>query len=237
MRNGRLLPPVLALALVLAACGGGDEDRSEQPATGRSTTTVEGPAATDDDEGPAGSGTSAPDDPGDGCTDDLVVAGSDGVDGPVEVATAITDDGPHPANTTDADGTLSMALATYELEADPQFGLSIPVGVPGVPAGELIYVVTLALDDPEGVIAVGDTFADATGEDTGAAGRIANHGLYSGTAGRINPLGQTTIEITTLTDEQVCGTITAVGETELQSFPTLTGTFAADRLQALEAEG
>lgn len=233
MRATRLLPATLAVAaLLLAGCGGGDDD----PAADPPPPTTEGGTSAPDDTGE----TSAPaDDVAEvgACTNDLAVAGSDADDGPVEVAMAITDDGPHPDNTVDSDGYLSGAIATYELEADPQFGLGIPVGVPEVPADGLIYTFTVSLEDAEDTIAAGDTFTDTAGDTEDTTGSIANHGLYSGTSGRINPLGDTTIEITEITDEQVCGTITAVAETEIQSFPTFTGTFTADRVQALEAEG
>ena len=38
-----------------------------------------------------------------------------------------------------------------------------------------------------------------------------------------------------LTDDQVCGTIEGVASTDIQVFPTVSGTFVLDRIQALEA--
>lgn len=229
MRCRHLVLSLLAVALLITGCGGSDDATDADPPEDTATTA----APEDADSTPR----QVPEEPDDECLNDLVVTGSDADDGPLAVAMAITDDGPHPANTVDSDAILSGAVATYELEADPQFGLGIPVGVPEVPDDGLIYVFTLALTDTAGTIAAGATFTDATEGPEDAAGRIANHGLYSGTSGRINPLGPTTIEINEITDEWVCGTITSVGQTDIQAFPTLNGTFAAERLQALEAEG
>ncbi len=230
VRATRLSTALLVAALLLTGCGGSDDADTTAPESTAAPTD-----APDGDEAPTPQ--QVPEEPDDECRNDLVVTGSEDDDGPVSVAMAIADDGPHPANTVDSDSILSGAIATYELEADPQFGLGIPVGVPDVPDDGLIYVFTLTLTDTAGTIAAGSTFTDAAEGEGDATGRIANHGLYSGTSGRINPLGPTTIEINEITDEWVCGTITSVGETDIQTFPTLNGTFAAERVQALEAEG
>lgn len=231
MRCRRLALALLTTALLLTGCSGSDGDATDTDPPEDTVTTT----APDDDADTVPQ--QVPEEPTDDCVNDLVVTGSEADDGPVAVVTAITDDGPHPANTVDSDAILSGAVATYALEPDPQFGLSIPVGVPEVPDDGLIYLFTLTLDDTAGTIAAGATFTDAAEGTEDADGRIANHGLYSGASGRINPLGPTTIEINEIDDEWVCGTITSVGRTDIQTFPTLNGTFAAERIQALEAEG
>lgn len=216
-----------AVILALAACSGDGAPAADHPATSRPPA---GSAATTTTSGDATTTTSGGDD---ACGNDLEIAGSDVADGTVDVAMAITDAGPHPANTVDADATLELAIATFEIEADPQFGLGVPVGVPAVPDGEVMLVAYLALADTGGTVEAGSRFVDVgTGED--GDGRIANIALYAGTR-RINPLGPAVIEISAIDDEQVCGAISMVGDTDLQAFPTITGTFRADRIQFLEA--
>jgi hypothetical protein len=48
-------------------------------------------------------------------------------------------------------------------------------------------------------------------------------------------LGETTVTITEITDDEVCGEIAGVSETDLQSLTAVEGVFVVDRIQALEA--
>ncbi|MCK5841036.1 MAG: hypothetical protein KAH31_02625 [Candidatus Sabulitectum sp.] len=115
----------------------------------------------------------------------------------------------------------NFLISTYEVEEDPQFGWSVPVGVPSVPADGLIL--TCRISDSDG-LQVGEYTSEA-----GESGRISNIGLFH-SSGRINPLGSTTIVITEITDEYIKGVIRGVGETEYQQFPTLNGPFKLDIL-------
>ena len=64
-------------------------------------------------------------------------------------------------------------------------------------------------------------------------GTINNLGVWAGSERLL--IGDTTITITALTDDEVCGTIEGVAETDLQTFAVVEGSFVADRIQALEA--
>ncbi|MEA3265943.1 MAG: hypothetical protein U9P42_03240 [Candidatus Fermentibacteria bacterium] len=111
---------------------------------------------------------------------------------------------------------VTFLIATYEVEEDPQFGWSVPVGVPEVPEDGLIL--TCRIVAPEGL-----QVGEYTSEDS-EVGRIGNISLYH-SSGRINPLGRTTVVITEIAEEYILGEISGVGETEFQQFPTLNGHF------------
>jgi len=110
----------------------------------------------------------------------------------------------------------TFLIATYEVEEDPQFGWSVPVGVPEVPEDGLILTCRIVASE-------GLQVGEYTSED-GEFGRIANLALFH-SSGRINPLGSTTIVITEITEEYITGEISGIGETEYQQFPTLNGHF------------
>ncbi len=110
----------------------------------------------------------------------------------------------------------TFLIATYEVEEDPQFGWSVPVGVPEVPEAGLILTCRIVASE-------GLQVGEYTSED-GEFGRIANIALFH-SSGRINPLGSTTIVITEITEEYITGEISGIGETEYQQFPTLNGHF------------
>jgi len=135
------------------------------------------------------------------------------LDGPMEVVTAFAEDRLSSGAT--------FLIATYEVEEDPQFGWSVPVGVPSVPEDGLILTCRISASD-------GLQVGEYTSED-GEFGRISNIGLFH-SSGRINPIGSTTIVITEITDEYIKGEISGVGETEYQQFPTLNGHFKLDIL-------
>jgi len=116
---------------------------------------------------------------------------------------------------------VTFLISTYEVQEDPQFGWSVPVGVPDVPENGLILTCTIIAPD-------GLQIGEYTSED-GEFGRIGNIALFH-SSGRINPLGSTTIAITEITDEYIRGEISGIGETEFQQFPTLNGYFKLDIL-------
>ena len=227
-----------ALTLAAAACGsdGGDD------AGPVDDTTVETSAATTD----AGEA----DDPAGGCPDETTLEvvnadaarGADGAEvaleeGPVDVVTSFADD---------SGSSASFVFADYEVEADPQFGLSAPIGDPEVPAGGLIMVITISTGG-EGEITAGEYRALGTGEgavespgdltDPDATipdvpPSVSFEALYLG-ADRVLPIGVHSVTVTEVTDTALCGELTGdTGETELQAdgFPVLTGTFVAERV-------
>jgi hypothetical protein len=173
------------------------------------------------------------------CTTDLAVVNAAAEttltleDRALEPASVLTDEGPHPANTVDYDSQLSLAISEAEIVEDPQFGLGIPVGDPDF-LGDDDYYLSLSFFVPdEGTIAVGQVFTDQLEFEAGVHdGELNFVGLWHGTD-RLLP-GQVVATITELTDEQVCGEISTVTETDLQQFIGVEGTFAADRIQALE---
>ena len=135
------------------------------------------------------------------------------LDGLMEIASAFAEDRLSSGAT--------FLISTYEVQEDPQFGWSVPVGVPDVPEDGLILTCTIVA--PEGL-----QVGEYTSED-GEFGRIGNIALFH-SSGRINPLGSTTIVITEITDEYIKGEISGIGETEYQQFPTLNGHFKLDIL-------
>lgn len=227
---------IISISLLLAASGAACS--SDDSSTDEETTTTA--AGTDeagtDEAGDGGSEEAAEPAEADTCVNELVFTGEvDGApSGPFETEMVLADEGPHPDNTVDYDGSLQVAISGVEIEEDPQFGLSIPVGTPDLPEGAQWVNFSLAL--PEGqVISAGQTFIDQLeftegGEHDGEINFIA---AYDGTE-RLT-LGTPVVTITEITDEQVCGQIAMTTETDLQSFVGVEGTFAADRIQALEA--
>lgn len=222
-----------ALALGAVACGGDDGDDSAA-----TTTTADGPSTSaGSGGGETGGGdatTTTADDAADPCVNDLRLSGSEIADGPIEPGTFWADAGPHPDNTVDYDRTLELALAGFELPVDEQFGRGVPVGVPEVPEGGVILTAYLSRGVDQDPIAEGQQFTsetDAARVDTD--GTINNIGVWAGSERLL--IGDTTITITALTDDEVCGTIEGVAETDLQTFAVVEGTFVADRIQALDA--
>ena len=232
---------VAAVLIVAGAAGCGDEGGDEDGASGTEAT-----AATSADDT---TGTTAATDGGgrpDETTLEVVNAdaarGADGAEvaleeGPVDVVTAFADD---------SGSSASFVFADYEVEADPQFGLSAPIGDPEVPDGGLIMVVTIstggegeittgeyrALETGEGAVdSPGDlTDPDATIPDVPPS--VSFEALYLG-ADRILPTGEHTVTLTEVTDTTLCGELTGdTRETELQAdgFPVLMGTFVAERV-------
>lgn len=231
----RLAIAALTGALALTAVGCGGDDGGESAAT---TTTAGDPSTTaasgTDEPGDDDASTTTADDASDPCVNDLRLSGSETADGPIEPGTFWADAGPHPDNTVDYDRTLELALAGFEIPVDEQFGRGVPVGVPEVPEGGVILTAYLSRSADQEPIAEGQQFtseSDAARVDTD--GTINNLGVWAGSERLL--MGDTTITITALTDDEVCGTIEGVAETDLQSFAVVEGTFVADRIQALDA--
>ncbi len=145
---------------------------------------------------------------------EIMISGTDrdedypNLDGIMEIGSAFAEDR--------LSSGVKFLISTYEVQEDPQFGWSVPTGVPTVPEDGLILTCYIVASD-------GLQVGEYTSED-GEFGRIANIGLYH-SSGRINPLGNTTIVINEITDEYILGEISGIGETEYQQFPTLNGNF------------
>ncbi len=130
------------------------------------------------------------------------------IDGLMEIGSAFAEDRLSSGAT--------FLISTYEVEEDPQFGWSVPTGVPDVPEDGLILTCRIVASE-------GLQVGEYTSED-GEFGRIGNIALFH-SSGRINPIGSTTIVITEITEEYIKGEISGIGETEYQQFPTLNGHF------------
>lgn len=151
----------------------------------------------------------------------------------LEPVSVLADEGPHPANTVDYDSTLEVAFSEVELLEDPQFGLGIPIGAPENLEADDLYV-SLSFFNRDEAIAVGQTFIDQLSYDeTLHDGELNSILAYYGPDEGLL-LGDTSVTITEITDEMVCGEISTVTRTDLQTFIGFEGTFAADRIQALE---
>lgn len=96
---------------------------------------------------------------------------------------------------------LSLALTTYTIESG-QFGISVPTGNPTVPEGGLIFRTELSASP----LAVGEYT-----EAGGAAGRITGSSLYH-SRGRVLPFATHQLVITELTDDHVCGELSAADD-------------------------
>lgn len=235
----RALGLAIAAALIVAGAAGCGDDGGDEDTAASTEATADSTAAAGDPDEAAG-----------GCPDETTLEvvnadaarGADGAEvaleeGPVDVVTAFADD---------SGSSASFVFADYEVEADPQFGLSAPIGDPEVPDGGLIMVVTISTGG-EGEITTGEYRALETGEgavsspgdltDPDASipdvpASINFEALYLG-ADRILPIGEHTVTVTEVTDATLCGELTGdTGETELQAdgFPVLTGTFVVDRV-------
>jgi hypothetical protein len=145
----------------------------------------------------------------------LTISGSTVADGALDVISEFAD--------VTLDETADLVFASYSIDEDPQSGLSAPVGDPGAPSGGVIFQFSLFA----GVDKTLGTGTYASNDE--AEPRITTISLYAGSE-RINPLGDHTVTITEYTDDAVCGEIAAVGETALQSFPTVTGRFNVPRV-------
>lgn len=226
----RLLLLLLALPLVLAAgCSdGGSDDASGDEAA--ETSAADGAEET----------TTTTEAEADPCTNALEVVNGEAEtaaevpDGEFEAVTMWTEGGPHPDNDIDEDQNLDLGFFTYEEPPDPQFGVSIPID-PDTPDGE--HFVSFSLFNPDGPIEAGQTFIDQIDydDDPSQADGEINFTFWEYGSDRLLP-GDITITLTEITDEQVCGELATVTQTDLQTFIGLEGTFAADRSQFLEAE-
>ena len=226
----RLLLILLALPLLAAtACSGDGSDASTDDESAETAAVDEG--------GDDTTTTEAEPDP---CTNDLQVVNGEAEtaatvpDGEFEAVTMWTEGGPHPDNDIDEDQNLDLGFFTYEEPPDPQFGVNIPID-PDTPDGE--HYLNFSIYNPDGPIEAGQTFIDQIDYDddpTLADGEI-NFTFWEYGSDRLLP-GDITITITEVNDEQVCGELATVTQTDLQTFIGIEGTFAADRSQYLEAE-
>ena len=194
------------ICLVAIACGGEEEaapETPEEPAAETETPAEPEAEAPPADDGPCPAETA------------LTIAnlnGSPHLDG-VEAAFSPTSGF---ADVT-MDKTASFVFTSYEFEADPQFGMSAPTGNPDAPEGGLIFQITIE--------AAGDALAAGEFTEEGAAGgRVSTNSMYKGSS-RIVPMVDHSVELTEITAEHLCGTITAADG----SFPGVSGRFKVDR--------
>ena len=224
------LAAALALALGAAACSSSDE-----------STTSTGSGGTSAPSGTAGGSSGTTESAAGDCENAIEIVNADAeevdglTDGEVDIVTAWSDEGPHPDNSVESDDhNMEFALASFEIEKDPQFGYSIPVGVPEVPDDEFYLSISIYSED---VIAEGMTFVEETTTGTTLSapdGEINFISVYWG-PDRLLP-GDVELTITEMTDDYVCGTLESTTDTSLQTFVGVEGTFKVDRIQALEAE-
>jgi hypothetical protein len=220
-----MVPALIAAAMLLAACGGDDGDESS---TAASSTTAEGPCPAESDLELSNS------------------AAATGIDGdPVGRA-----DGPIPVLTGFADVTLDenadLVFADYEIAPDPQFGLSAPVGDPGVPEGNLFFSISItmagegtldtieyrALDPGEGAVESPADLTDPNASIPDLDPHVNFTDLYVGSQ-RIIPLGSHTVTLTEITEQRLCGEITAdtdANDLQVDGFPVVEGRFVIDRV-------
>lgn len=223
---------VAAVALLFVGACSSDDDGGDDAADTTEAAADDTTAATDDD----GDTTTTGDDGGSGgCPDEtsleIVTGDDDGV--ALDVVTGWSDDGPHPDNTVDYDGQLSLVFADYEIPIDEQFGYSIPIAGSEVPDGGTEFQISLTYD---GVIEPGLTFVDQTAEPDVLAehdGEINFISLEQPDGRAV--LGDAVVTITELDDEVVCGEISGTSVTDLQELVAVEGEFVVDRIQALEA--
>lgn len=242
----RALGLAIAAALIVAGAAGCGDDGGDEDTAASTEATADSTAAAGTDTTGAGD----PDEAAGGCPDETTLEvvnadaarGGDGAEvaldeGPVDVVTAFADG---------SGGDASLVFADYEYEADPQFGLSAPVGDPDVPEGGLILVLSITtggegdlttgeygpLETGEGAVSSPGDLTDPDASIPDVPASINFEALYLG-ADRILPIGEHTVTVTEVTDATLCGELTGdTGETELQAdgFPVLTGTFVVDRV-------
>ena len=246
MRFRRILFTFAALALFVAACG----DDDDTGATDDVPTDEVGDEADSDTVDPAESGvadddadeTSTPADEEDTeCSNSVEVVNAEAeedvpelADGPIDIAWTLSEGGPHPANTVDDDSNANLGFASYDIPTDDQFGDRIPVGPPDAPEGELF--VHISIFNPDGPLEAGQTFVDQTDFDddpTLADGKINFYAAYLGDD-RLLP-GDVTVEITELTDDEICVSLTSVTETDLQTFVGFDGGVVFEREQSIDS--
>jgi len=218
---------VAVLGLLFAGACSSDDDGDDAADTTTSAAADDDTDSEDvDDTDGDGSG---------GCPDESsleIVTGDDS--SVLDVVTGWSDEGPHPDNTVDYDGSLSLVFADYEIPIDEQFGYSIPMPGSEVVDGGTEFQVSLAYD---GVIEPGMTFVDQTASAEVLAendGTINFISLYEDVERAV--LGDTVVTITEIDDDVVCGEISGEETTELQELTAVEGEFVVDRIQALEAE-
>ena len=235
MRFRRILFTFAALALLVAACGDDDDSVASDDAPSGDVVD-ETPTDGDGDDGvdPAESGVVAD------CSNSVEIVNAEAeqdvadlADGPVDIAWTLSEGGPHPTNTVDDDQNANLAFASYDIPADEQFGDRIPVGPPGAPEGGLF--VQISLFNPDGAIEVGQTFVDQIDFDddpTLADGKINFYAAYLGDD-RLLP-GDVTVEITEMSDDEICVSLTSVTQTDLQTFVGFDGGVVFEREQSIE---
>ncbi len=227
------------MASLAVGCGGDDTDDSAEGTT-TTTNVADGTPSDDttqntgvDDETGTGDmeGVTEEDDP---CVTEMATSGTDGPSGKMDVETAFIESGD--------DGTVTGVMASYALEDATQDGPSVPGDDVQVPDDELLYVFELELDDPsagleggslfveEGVDA--ETVQDATSDQAEERGTLVDHRLRHGS--EEIELADTVIEILEVQDDRVCGFVGA-SVTDITEVTTVTGRFAIDRAEAMEA--
>lgn len=239
-RRFRALLALGILAPALMSCSG-DEDGGGGGESANPTTTAEASVSSTTASDPDSTATSTTGEPAgsEKCTDNLMLvnaAAEEGIgeDRAIEPVSVLADQGPHPANTVDYDSSLSIAISETEIVADEQFGLGIPIGAPDNLAEDALYL-SLSFFNEKGAVEVGQVYVDQLDYDAATDDGKINSTLLNFGSKRLLP-GSFEVTLTEITDERVCGEITTVTRTDLQTFVGVEGTFVADRIQALEAE-
>jgi len=220
----RLVVLLAATALLAAACSSSDDAASSDGASPGETA----------DPSPATAVEAAEE-----CANDLRIVNADAQqdmvlqDRDLEPITIWADQGPHPDNTVDYDASLRLAISEVEILTDEQLGLGIPIGTPDNLAGDAYYL-SLSFASEDGSVAAGQVYDDELDPEPGSRDGNLDFVLMNHGQDRLLP-GAISVTITELTDDLVCGEIATVTKTDLQSFIGIEGTFAADRIQALEA--
>lgn len=226
MRNRKLIPAAVVTAgLLLAACGGDDDEGAADTTAAPETTAAVETTVAEEGE-PTGTTVAEETDGADettttvaegGCPSETVLEIGNGAaagltDGPIADIEVFAD--------WSLDQTVDLVFSSYPFPEDPQFGLSAPVGMVEVPEGEQFFHVSL-------FAGVDKTLEPGVYVDDDAAEpRIMFIDLYSGSE-RILPLGDHQVTITEITETEVCGTIEGSGDTSTQSLPFVTGEFVA----------
>lgn len=209
--------------LALAGCGGSDDSAAEPgAANGKAGQSVAETTTTEPDV----------------CTTALSVvnaeaAGIDGlVDGPLDVVWSLGEGGPHPLNDIDSyDRRSDIGFATYDIPADDQFGARVPIDGES-PDGEIFM--SIGFETDEGVLFGPGLYIDEMEDalpDESPKGEINAIQIEFG-GERVIPR-EPKVTVVEVTDDEICGQITMVTETDLQTFMAIEGTFAVPREQAL----
>lgn len=210
-----------------AGCGGDGDEGADEPTT--TTAAVDGSTTTAAD-GEEGEGEGEEET----CGATLEVTGSEASDGPLD-GTSISQGGPAPDALDSELGNMSFAFSSGVIEPDPQFGLTVPVGIPELDPDEVMLLVSIS-NEGGAEIAEGDRFTSSTATDRlPDDGSIGNIALFSGAEDRLT-IQDVALTITAIEDERFCGTVEALGDSAIQELVVVEGSFTAERSELADDE-